>query len=177
MTDSFATPKEEHSKFKASGYGKWLLLSLFFETSLNKDNVLYTLKDHSITRNGKSYHSLKQLYLEMEDVTEYQFANTYLGGWSHWKELCASPKISEHIEEWREELELKLRSRGMKAMIEKASEEKGTAAAEYLIEKKWDKKRGRPSKQEKAQEAKKQQTLSTRYSDDLSRITQLKKVK
>lgn len=175
--DSFATPKEEHSKFKASGYGKWLLLSLFFETSLNKDNVLYTLKDYPIKRGGKTYQSLKQLYLAMEDVTEYSFANTYLGGWAHWKELCSSPKLSEHIEEWREELELKLRSRGMKAMIKKASEERGTAAAEYLIEKKWDKKRGRPSKQEKAQEAKKQSQLTSRYSDDLSRISKLKKVK
>jgi hypothetical protein len=172
---SFNTPQEEHSKFRVGGEGKYLISSLFYETSINKDVALYTLRDMDIVRDGKTYISVRQLYLAMEDITEYEFANRYFGGWNHWKQLSTSPKIGPHVEEWREELELKLRARGMKALI-KIAEDGKADAAKYLIEKGWDKKRGRPSAQEKAKEARKEKELSSRVMGDMSRIAHLHKV-
>ena len=61
--------------------GRYLTQSLFLELGY-KEQAVFTLKDDHYTYNNKFYPSLKKLYLEEGDVTEYQFANKYLLGWA-----------------------------------------------------------------------------------------------
>lgn len=155
--------------------GNWILAGLFLETSYNdKTHVIYTLKDDDYVLHGKKYISIKRLYLLEEDPTEYQVATKYFGGWKHWKALCDSPTLQEHIEDWREELEVKLRSEGVRAMITKASDasdKNSFSAAKYLSDKGWqDKKVGRPSKADIDNERKKQANVKSKVVGDLERL-------
>lgn len=163
--------------FKDPNTGNFLTQSLFYELSYARpDFVTYTLKDEDIdvTINGEVRHleSIKRLYLECEDPTEYQFATNHLGGWSHWKRLCEkTTRLHPYIEEWREELEVKLRSQGVRQMANIAMTDKGQQAAKWLAEKGWsDKKRGAPSKEEKERELKIQTRMSSEIEDDLKRL-------
>ena len=165
--------------FKDTVTGNWLTQGLFLELSYNnKTNVLYTLKDQAvdIEVDGETRHLLPigRLFVECGDPTEYEFATRYLGGWGHWKRICEKTKmLHPYIEEWREELEIKMRSEGVKQMAEHARGEKGMQASKWLAEKGWsEKKRGAPSKQEKDREMKVQTRMYDAINDDLTRILQ-----
>ena len=54
-----------------------LTQSLFLELGYT-DFAIFTLKEDDYVYNDKTYISLKKLYLEMEDPTEYDFANECL---------------------------------------------------------------------------------------------------
>lgn len=157
--------------------GNWLTQALFYELSyMRPDYVQFTLKDQDIEveLNGvtKTLPSIKRLFVESGDPTEYVFATTVLGGWQHWKKICKGNKaLAPHIEEWREELEVSLRSQGVRQLAEHARGEKGMQASKWLAEKGWEeKKRGAPSKDEKARELKIQTKITEEVEDDLARI-------
>ena len=159
--------------------GNWITQGLFLELSYgNKENVVYTLKDtdQEVVINGetRTLPSIGRLFVECGDPTEYTFATTYLGGWAHWKRLCEKTKVLHpYIEEWREELEIKLRSEGIRQVAEHAKSDKGFQASKWLAEKGWDeKKRGRPSKEEKERELKITTKIHQEVDDDLNRILQ-----
>jgi hypothetical protein len=140
-------------QFKATN-DVWLSKALFFEHSTplsrKKYTPYFTTKDHDHTVDGVTYVSLKALYLEVGDPTEYEFATEYLGGWNHWQAICKSPPLEEWVEECREELKLKLMAEGVRA-TRKLAAGGNAAAAKELMKKGWleDKKgRGRPSKEE-----------------------------
>lgn len=138
------------SKFR-SGNNKLLLTSIFFEESYDDTSmVLYSLKD----QDHRGYQSLYRLYIEMEDLTEWEFANTYLEGWDHWQRLCKCSWFKPLITRWRKELELKLKARALRAIqAEAAGDGKNSYMAnKFLVEKGWierpEGKRGRPTKEE-----------------------------
>lgn len=159
----------DKSKLKSSN-GIPLTQSLFLEIGYT-DYAVYTLKDEDYEYKGKVYPSLKRLYLEMEDVGEYLFASEHLLGWDQWNRLCQNKQVAEHIEKWRYELELKLRSKAIMEIQLRAKSEKGISAARWLAEKGWDKRQaGRPSKAEVEREVKIQADLQSLYGDDLKRI-------
>lgn len=114
--------------------------------------AVYTLKEYDYTWNGKTYLSLKRLYLEACDPTEYNFANKYLCDWRHWETICALEWFKPHVEEWRKELQLKLRAAALAGMIEDANGtgREAQAARKYLLDGGWEKRnvqtKGRPSK-------------------------------
>ena len=60
-----------------SSDGRPITQSLFLEIGYT-EHAVYTLKDDDYEYNGKVYPSLKKAYLELEDTTEYDFANQYL---------------------------------------------------------------------------------------------------
>lgn len=157
--------------FKDTG-GKWLTLALFWEERHPKYEPSFTLKDYDIERDGKQLPSLKHIYLSFEDPTEYSFATEVLGGWEHWQALCDSYKLKPYIAKWRDELEIKLRSTAIRAMVNSAKVDgsKGLSAAKYLAEKGWEKKRGRPSKDEVEKERKIAAGVSKEIADDLARM-------
>jgi hypothetical protein len=101
--------------------GVYYTKSLFFEmiTSSDKPNCVYTLKaeDHQL-----GYPSLRRLYLEEEDPTEYNFANKYLGGIDHWKKLVECEWFKPHLDAWRDELELKLKAKAYKRLMAEAAD-------------------------------------------------------
>ena len=61
--------------------GKYRTQSLFLEIGYG-DDAIFTLKDQDHVHDGKTYLSLRKMYLEFNDPTEYQFANEVLLGLS-----------------------------------------------------------------------------------------------
>ena len=152
--------------------GRPLTQSLFLELQYN-DYAVYTLKDDDYEYKGNLYPSLKKLYLAMEDIVEYDFANEYLLGWQHWVRLGENKLIRNHIDEWREELELKIRSRAVREMIKTAPE--SFQAAKWLSDRGWAVKApGRPSKSDIEHEKKMAARVKDDYEGDVIRLFQNK---
>lgn len=158
----------DRTKFKDS-QGRFFTQSLFLEHGYNTDFAMYTLTDEDKTYNGKVYPSLRRLYLETMDPTEYVFATTYLWGWEHWQRLLANKALREEIDKWREELEVKLRATAVRHIL--ASAPDAFSAAKWIADGQWqDKKAGRPSKAEKEAEMKKRLRVVEDLNDDAARI-------
>jgi hypothetical protein len=159
------------SKFKNPS-GGFYLQALFYETCFgDKATVVYTLKNHD----HAGYPSLYLRYMEADDLTEYKFATENLDGWDHWKRLCKAPFFKEYVQAWREELEVRTKSRALANLIKDASSGSKSAAgsSRYIVEYQGSSKkhgRGRPSKDQIAQEAQKIANESTRVEDDFQRI-------
>lgn len=149
--------------------GKPLTQSLFLELGYNAEAV-YTLKDIDFEYKGRTLPSIKRLYLELADPTEYEFATTYFLGWKHWSRISENKAVKAYIDEWREELEIKLRSRAIKLTL--ANAESGNyQAAKWLADRGWQTRgAGRPSKQEVEREAKIKSRIDDEYSADVVRL-------
>lgn len=143
--------------------------SLFLEIGYMESSV-FTLKDDDYMYNGKLMISLKKRYLEMQDPTEYEFANKWLLGWKHWKRMNENKILRKHFDEWREELEYAMRCKGVKAILDSASSG-NYQAAKFLVDKGWDKRlAGRPSKMEVEREKEFQSRIAEEYSADIIRL-------
>lgn len=152
--------------------------SLFYEMVLaDKDGCVYTLKpeDH------EGFPSLKRLYMEAMDPTEYTFANEYMAGWEHWIKLLECDWFTPFITQWRTELELKIKANAFKSIIDEAKDTGSRnrfLATKYLLEsykkatQTEDEKpgKGRPSKEQINSEAFKIATKSIDVNTDLARI-------
>lgn len=149
--------------------GRPITQSLFLEMGYT-EHAVYTLKDYDHEHNGKIYLSLKRLYLELEDATEYEFANKYLLGWKHWQRMVENKGLTPHIHEWREELELKLRARATKQMMDLANQG-SFQASKWLSDRGWDTRgAGRPSKAEKERNARLDDRVKDEYGADVLRL-------
>lgn len=73
---------------------------LFLETANTKKTAIYTLKDYDY----EGYPSLKRLFLETGDTTEYFFAKRYLDSYDHWLSISKANWFKPYITKWREEL-------------------------------------------------------------------------
>jgi len=151
--------------------GRPLTQSLFLEVGYNTEFAVYTLKDDDHEYEGKVYPSLKKLYLAHEDPTEYDFACTYLLGWQHWQRIVRNRVFSKTIEEWREELELKVRSQAVREILVQSASDKGFQAAKWIADKGWDKRSaGRPSNADIERETKIQYKIHEEYNADVVRL-------
>lgn len=129
------------------------LKAIFLEHSYtDRSNVIYTLKD----QDHDGYPSLYRLYMELEDVTEYDFANAYLENYDHWEMLCKCGWFQPFLARWRKELDLKLKTEAVRVIRQElkdpASKNK-FQAAKMIIDRVWElrdpkvpPKRGRPPK-------------------------------
>lgn len=148
--------------------GRPLTQSLFLECGYNVQYAVFTFNDEDKTYDGRIYPSLKKLYLECEDPTEYQFAKKHLLGWSHWKRLNENKMLREHFDEWREELEVALRSDAIKAIVDMTVDGTNYQAAKFMADRGWDKRgAGRPSKAEKEREARINDKIGYNYEADV----------
>ena len=168
--------KIDKSKFLDSS-GKPLTQALFIEARYDEKFAVYSLKDYDHEYKGVVYPSLKKLYMEMEDVTEYEFATKYLLGWQHWKHLNNNNLLGPAFEDWREELELKVRSQAIRDIISSSAQESGGfQAAKWLADKGWDKRgAGRPSKEAIQRENKVQSRLDDEFTEDVVRMDKYRK--
>lgn len=145
---------------------------LFVELNRSDMPAYWTIKPYD----KEGYPSLKRLYLEMEDLTEFEFANAYLEGFEHWEYLAKTATLKDHIAQWRKELILKIKARSLQGIIRDAVKENKYEANKFLIQNGWidkdeDKKgRGRPSKQEVRDEVLKQAEVQKDLQDDLERL-------
>lgn len=155
--------------------GRPLTQSLFLEIGYS-DFAIYTLKEFDHEYNGKVYPSLKKLYLKEEDPTEYAFAEKHLLGWQHWKRLNENKVLPKHFEEWREELELKIRSQAVRDMQNLCASESGNySAAKFLADRGWEKRgAGRPSKAEKERHLRVEEKINEEFQADIIRLADRK---
>jgi len=161
-------------KFKNDS-GKFLLRGMFYErVGADKTGVLYSLKD--VDHCG--FPSLKRLYLEMGDVTEYRFVKEYMASVEHWDSLCECIWFEPLIKEWRRELFLRIQSEAL-ANIQAEAKKDGPSklsANKYLLERGWEpkntqtNKRGRPSKESIREAAEDLFTDEKRLQDDYERL-------
>jgi hypothetical protein len=169
------------SKFR-NGSGQLLTTDLFFELAMDSKKSLYTLKPFDlIVDNEKVYPSLKKLYLEEEDITEFTFAEKYVESYAHWERLLQSRRLKEHFDQWRKELLLKIKSRALKGIIRDSVKDNKYEANKFILTNGWvdktendtGKKRGRPSKEEIKNELVRQAEIDKDLMDDLNRIKEL----
>lgn len=173
MIGNFVTEEAIASEF-TNEKGVHFTVALFYDLGFRPDIAVYVIGDKDKEYKGKKYPSLKRLYLEMEDPTEYQFATTYLDGWRHWKKLLSSPQVRKHIDEWREELELKLMAKGLKSVIEQATTDEKVSfqAAKFLADKGWIQADNR-TKRDKDKKKTQQETITKDFEDDITRMSNL----
>lgn len=119
------------------GYGKkWRTASLFVETTTQDDARLpapYTLNDDVP---GKV--SLRQIYMECSDPTEYKFAIEAFGSWQLWEAIQECAWFKPYLNSWRAELAAKIRSDAIDryALLAKA---KDPNAVKWFADKGWEK--------------------------------------
>lgn len=156
----------DKSKFKDER-GRFIVQGLFLEDRYNTDLAVFTLDGEDKEYKGEVYPSLKALYLDHGDPNEYSFARKYLYDWQHWQRLCKNAVVGRHIDVWREELELMLKSEGISSLIDLGLNEGSYQAAKYLAECGWKKdKVGRPSKEDVEGELKKRADAEAEFDGD-----------
>lgn len=167
---------EEHpyivdkSKLKDAG-GRYLTQSLFLEFQYNTQYAIYTLDDQDKVYEDKTYPSLKRLYLETMDPTGYEFANRYLCNYEQWMRICANKQLYAEIEQWEMELEVKIRSIGVRRVLAMGID--NFSAAKWAVDGHWNVKRGRPSKQEQERDKKVRQLVADETQEESTRIAHL----
>ena len=157
--------------------GRYRTQSLFWEMRDESMTPVWCMKDYNLVKEGTTYPSLKKIYMEYDHVpgAEYEFAMDQLGSWDHWIKLCndTTPQIKEMIQGWRDEIEVRLKAKGIKSIIMHSldNDPKGLQAAKYLVEKGYAaKKAGRPSKEEVERELKVDARAAKERLADLERI-------
>lgn len=162
-----------NSKFR-NGANTRLMKQLFFEECYGKDEkmAVYTLKDWD----HQGYPSLYRLYMELGDLQEYDFAETYLDGYEHWERLCAAPWFKPYAERWRKELRLREQGKALRR-IQMVAEAEGHKSAyeanKFILNGSWlnsGHSRGRPSKDEIKAEAERQVQADKELQEDAERI-------
>lgn len=101
-----------HSKFHVDDFkdshGRWRTSSLFLET--NEDESAYTSVFTLADDDKDGRLSVKKLYMELGDPTEYLPAMRIFGAVGLWEKLCKTRWFKPHVEKWRVELQARIRS-------------------------------------------------------------------
>jgi hypothetical protein len=157
---------------------RYIVQGLFLEDTYNPELASYTLSGDHKEYKGKMFPSLKKLYLEEGDPNEYTFATTHLYDWPHWLRIVKNKTLAPHVEEWRKELELSLRSEGIATLIDLGINGGSYQAAKWLADKGWDvKEKGRPSNEQIQAEIVKQAKEQEKFSGDIALLDEFKKKK
>lgn len=165
MTDHFVIDK---SKFRDER-NSYITQSLFIEVNYDAEKAVYSWGPRDREYKGKVYPSLRRLYLETADPTEYEFAERYLDGWDHWQRIVNNKLLFEQIKTWREELEVKLRSKAVRSALSMARD--NFQAAKWAADGGWKgAKPGRPSKEEKATERRIRERVGEDVNEDAERV-------
>jgi hypothetical protein len=99
-----------------------------------------------------------------------------LGSWQHWVKLFDNKIFRAELTQWQEELDVRLRSKAIKAITDTALTEgsKGTAAARYIADGQYKgRARGRPTKADVARERKVQAGVSRELAEDQERVLRM----
>lgn len=116
---------------------------LLYEANIQRQDIpvadaLFTMRTQDMIheKSGTYLFSLHKIYMSCSDPTEYQVAQKLFNSYKLWQAFVASVIVEPHIDELREELDLKLKSEAMAALRETMLTEgsKGTTAAKYLAE-------------------------------------------
>lgn len=161
----------DKSKLKDT-MGRPLTQGLFLEIGYNTQYAVYTLEDEDKTYKGTLYPSLKKLYLKAGDPTEYTFAKAHLLGWQHWRRLNENKALAIHFDDWREELEIAIRSEAILGIIDDSAEDSSFQSKKWLADRGWVKEKvGRPSKQERERDIRVNERVSDALMADVERMS------
>lgn len=150
--------------------GRFITQGLFIDFRYDDTYAVYTLADEDKVHNGNLYPSLKRLYLQEEDPSEYNFANKYLYNWDHWLAIKSNKALYEEIRRWQEELEVKIRAQGIRTML-KLNKKDNFNAAKWIADGGWhDKTVGRPSKATKEAERKMRERALMEADEESARV-------
>ena len=130
---------------------------------------IYTFRDYD----HDGYLSLRRRYLDLEDLTEYEFANKYFESYEHWQLVADASWAREYIAKWRTELEIRLKAKALRAILDEAElgGKNSFQANKYILEKGWVSERiGRPSKQKIKEEALELARSNYQINKDLERL-------
>lgn len=174
------TYKDRSTKFK-NFMGTHLLKPLFYEQikeAADSHLCLYTMKDydHTITVQGEEVElpSIKRLFVEMEDTTEYLFANEYFDNFQHWKKIKSTNWFAPLYLEMKEELLLKLQAKALSKIRSLEDDPKVSYHVnKYLLEEGYKDKtdtRGRPSKAKIKEEADRLVLSHSEINEDYERL-------
>ena len=105
------------SEFKDS-MNRYKTQSLFREFYIQDIKPVYCLLEED---SKGELPSLKKLYMDVGDPTEYEFAMQAFGSWKHWLKIKSAKAIQPWIDDWPTELEVKLRSEGIRKVIQESS--------------------------------------------------------
>lgn len=132
---------------------------------------LFTLRENDY----KGCIALKRIYLNYRDPTEYAFATAVFNSYEHWLKLCETKFFEHHHAKWKNELEIALRSEGIRTLrlMTSRNDSTGFNASKFLASKGWDTRT--PQEKRKASEQKKhEKTIVDKalknVDDDLARI-------
>lgn len=119
--------------------------SLFYEKDPENQTAIYTLFDcrplHYRIIRGLPRYDLRQLYLGVDDITEWNFIERFLYDKDQWEKLQASKEFMAHIKEWRNEQRLRVKSEMFDVLLRDAKDVRSstkTTSAKYLLEKYYD---------------------------------------
>ena len=150
--------------------------SLFWETRYANDVLkpIFTLKDEDIVRDGVHYLSLKKIYLSYDHIPkyEYEFALDVFGSWEHWVMLSTEAQVAPHIQQWQEELEVRLKAEAIRNLLKTSRGDSNSAgqANKYIADRGWEVKAGRPSKEEKQRQLKVDNKVRETLNEDMERL-------
>lgn len=153
---------------------RWRSGSLFIEKIQGQAiesgyNPLFTLREYDYE--GKL--SLKRLYMEAADITEYKFAMSVFGSYECWENLIECNWFRPHAMQWRKELTLKLKAEAIKE-IKDATDRTSISKYQWLYETYGKEgtapKRGRPSKSEVSGALKSAVEDARTYREDAERL-------
>lgn len=207
VKDSMEVIRERRPKgyFERMKNNTYPTMSLFLEPTLVDSldhcgaNPIFTFKENDHYYKGirvkhKTYISIRKLYLEIADPTEYLFAKQVFGNYDHWKSFFrreSGPEGSYTVDDigrltipmgwfscvldWRVELELSLRAKGLQQIIQRSG---NSANAKWLVDRGWTtegsvmntKKRGRPSRAEIGMRSE----IMSRVSSDHNKVVSLR---
>lgn len=173
--DLFLSSKpEEAPKVFKNSQGVYLTRQLFVElTDSERTYCLYSLRPNDYEIDGKVYPSLRRLYVELGDESEYEFAKRYFDGWTHWQRLVTSSWFMQYLKPIREELQVKIMSDALKHIRKKAASG-DYHANKYLYERGLQSTNpvGRPSKAKIKEEAEKLVQDKNLFTEDLKRMSE-----
>ena len=148
--------------------------SLFYEYRTENYTPIFTLKPYNHTVKGVTYPSLKLIYMDLvifPEEGEYNFAMQVFGedGWTHWMKLIGNQLLYVNVfQGWREELEVRYRSRAIQDLIDASGV--SVSASKYVAEKGWEKKAGRPTKESVAGERRIAAGITAATQDEYDRL-------
>lgn len=131
---------------------------------------LFTLREYDYE--GKL--SLKRLYMEAQDITEWKFATSVFGSYECWENLVECKWFKPHALQWRKELALKLKVIALE-QIKHSTDSQEIKKYQWLYET-YNRdgasapKRGRPSKDEVQRELKAEMDRARTYKEDAERL-------
>ena len=135
-------------------------------------------------KSSKDYISLKEVYMAIEDPTEYEFAMVVFGSYRHWLHIAELSWAKDHVAEWRNELQMKIKSGAIKGVVNLVDDDytKETTklqALKYLANSDYAEKITTSKAKKTAKKDSIAQAVSSEMSEDFKRlgITPLRSVK